>query len=151
MKQNFYENMDFSRMEYAVALEDVYPLTIGKFHVPTITPMVGGGSPIVIPHSAGSAGNIKNKGSFPISGYTEVNYLEIFYPAWLTPIAIYDPKTHIEKIHPPAFKMWAVDTPFDVPYRETADDYIRKGEKVIIGFVGGELNAEDVYMLRRVN
>ena len=147
--KNFYEDMEFSRLEYATALEDVYPLTYGKFHLPIVTPMVGGGVPITVPHPKKSTSNIKNKGSFPVMGYTEINYLEIFYPAWLVPIAIYDPKTHIEHDHGP-FKIWTTEKIFDVPYREKDDDYIRKGEKVIVGFVGADLNLEDVYMIRRV-
>lgn len=154
-----YLNTDLSYCEKAIAMEEFYIHEPGiiKFHIPGITPFIGGGEPkdnstrISKNHLINKdKGNINSSNNCTLS-----NYVEIELPNWITAV-IRDIVVKVESkctggVAPDGggqCSPGAITNTVEVErlYFFPIDDreYVAKGYPFMVAFIGGDVNKKQI-------
>lgn len=117
MYTNFYQDQEMKYTEMAVVLEDFEVKTSGKFYIPVLLPEVAGGSPINSSGRVISSNIVNSSGKAGIGSYTSTNYVELRVPGYI------EDEVKVLKY-----------------FRGRLTYVIQKGEKLLVTFIGGEVN-----------
>ena len=115
MNSAFYQDREYAYSELGIVLEPFnYKTQKGKFYIPAIIPEVSSGKPFTTSVPKSSTSHIINYSSkHGIQGTTKSNFVELKIPNYIG--------AELKHIDPPEL-------------------IVAKGERVIITFIGGELN-----------
>ena len=117
MYTNFYQDQEMKYTEIAIVLEDFEVGTNGKFYIPVLLPEVTGGNPINKNGRVSASNIVNSSGKAGITNYTSTNYVELRVPKYIE-----------DEIKVPRY-IWGRYTYM-----------ILKGEKLLVTFIGGEVN-----------
>ena len=119
MNENYYVNQDYYYTEYAVALEDFYYKSKGKFAIPALFPHITSSTP--------------SKSSKVLN----TNNLDEIYNSSIS-------KLSIKKINTQNYIELSVPEYIGTFYKDYETGIIRAGTKFIITFVGGDLSCPHI-------